>query len=342
MSLAEGDFMSKRKNLRNIVEGLESRVLFSGAPTQLAFVPEPGNTTAGASNPVTVDVEDSDGNVVSGDNSTVSLLLYTTDDTIVMGFGQQEQAVNGVATFPDASVSTPGTYMFGATDSEGAFGNTFSNEFTVGAAVSGNSRHLVFKTNTGSGTAGDPISPSIIVKIENADDKVVTTASKTITLSVATGPGEIKGTVSVAAVDGKATFDNVKFRKAGTYTLTASGNKDTSVTSGDFTIKHAAASQLVYDSSIESSVGTGDAISPPIVVDIEDAFGNLCTGSTAGITLAIKGDAGSDILQGTLTVHASGGQATFGDISFTTAGTYKLKATHGTLTKAVSGSITVS
>jgi len=233
----------------------------------------------------------------------------------------------------------------------GEFGYTATpNANGTGFALASNTsgtRHLVFKTDTpADGTAGSAISPSIIVKIENAQNKVVTTATKTITLSVASGPSDtIHGTVSVAAVDGKATFSNVKLDTAGTYTLTASDDKDISATSGSFTIKHAAASQLVFASTIQL-VGADTTITPPIVVDVEDAFGNLCTGSTIAVTLGLKdeggvipelasADATSD-LQGTLKVHAVAGQATFSDISINTAGNCELKAKHGALTKGFS------
>src|SRR5215472_5018193 len=53
----------------------------------------------------------------------------------------------------------------------------------------------------------------------------------------------------------------------------------------------------------------------PVKVEVLDAFGQLATGSTAAITVAIGSNPGSGSLSGTLTVNASGGVASFSDLS---------------------------
>src|ERR1700678_1654465 len=65
-------------------------------------------------------------------------------------------------------------------------------------------------------------STSITVDVEDPFGNIVTTDSSTVTLSVASGPGSLSGTLTMAASSGIATFSNVKLNTAGSYTLTTS------------------------------------------------------------------------------------------------------------------------
>ena len=86
-----------------------------------------------------------------------------------------------------------------------------------------------------------------------------------------------------------------------------------------------------------SSVAAGAAISPAVQVEILDGFGNRVTDATHGVTVAIGANPGGGALFGTPTQVASGGVATFADLSIDKAGTgYTLAATSGTLTGDVS------
>ncbi len=104
---------------------------------------------------------------------------------------------------------------------------------------------LFFASVPSAGTATVPLSPPIVVQARRADNSVATNFTGTITLSRATGPGTIGGTISRAAVNGVATFDSVTLSQAGTYTLTASAPGLSSATTGNITIL-ARASQLAF------------------------------------------------------------------------------------------------
>ena len=71
---------------------------------------------------------------------------------------------------------------------------------------------------------------------------------------------------------------------------------------------------------------------------VQDANGNLVTGSTAAVSI---GSTPSGVT-GTLTVNASGGIATFNNLVFTTGGAYTLNATSTGLSNAVSTSVAVA
>ena len=123
----EGGLMrscSRSRHHRSLtVEPLEARILLSGPAAQLAFVQPPTNARAGSiiAPAVTVDVEDANGHVVTSNNSDVTLSIVSpaTDSGVLSGT-LTEQAVNGVATFSNLSISSAGIYTLQATDTEGA------------------------------------------------------------------------------------------------------------------------------------------------------------------------------------------------------------------------------
>jgi hypothetical protein len=75
----------------------------------------------------------------------------------------------------------------------------------------------------------------------------------------------------------------------------------------------------------------------PVKVEVLDGYGELATGSTAAVTVAIGSEPGSGSLSGTLTVSATGGVAAFSDLSIDQPGDgYTLTATSPGLTPATS------
>jgi hypothetical protein len=71
------------------------------------------------------------------------------------------------------------------------------------------------------------------VRTDNTLDPNYTGA---VALSVASGPGTISGTLTVNAVNGVATFNDIQFSTAGTYTVTATATGLTSTTSSNIII----------------------------------------------------------------------------------------------------------
>jgi hypothetical protein len=100
---------------------------------KLAFTSVPATAVAGAplSPEVTVSVEDANGNVVSTDDSTITLSIASGPES---GLQAANVAVNGIATFSNLSISTVGTYTLQATD--GALPIAVSSPFNVVAASS--------------------------------------------------------------------------------------------------------------------------------------------------------------------------------------------------------------
>jgi uncharacterized delta-60 repeat protein len=85
---------------------------------QLAFAQQPTNaTTTTTLGPITVDVEDASGDLLTSDNSNVTLTIANNPTGATLGGTATVAAVNGVATFSDLSITTAGdNYAFSATD----------------------------------------------------------------------------------------------------------------------------------------------------------------------------------------------------------------------------------
>src|SRR5262249_38292503 len=81
----------------------------------------------------------------------------------------------------------------------------------------------------------------------------------------------------------------------------------------------------------------GVAIAPAVTVQVLDQYGNLVVNDGSAVTVAIGNNAGSGTLSGTLMQNASGGTATFNNLSIDKTGTgYTLTAADGGLTGTTS------
>src|SRR5262249_31604920 len=154
---------------------------------------------------------------------------------------------------------------------------------------------------------------------------VVTTDSTTVTLSTDDG-SELDGTTSVAAASGVATFSGLSLTEAAAHTLFAADGNYHFGETGSFTITPATASKLVFTQQ-PGPVNAGQTLGN-LTVSVEDAYGNLVTGDTSSVTLAVTGGA---TLNGTTTVNAIGGIATFTGLSINQAGSQTLSASDSSL-----------
>ena len=307
----------------------------------MAFTAQPSSAAAGASiSPaVQVSVEDANGNVVTSDNSSVTVAIGTNPGSGTLGGTLTVAAVNGVATFSNLSINKTGTgYTLTATD--GSLTGATSGSFNVAAAAASK---LAFTTQPSSTAAGASIAPAVKVSVEDANGNVVTSDGSSVTVAIGANPGSgtLGGTATMVAVNGVATFSNLSIDKAGTgYTLTAADDSLTGGTSGSFNVI-GVASKLAFTAQ-PSSAAVGASIAPAVKVSVEDANGNVVASDGSSVTIAIGTNPGSGTLGGTLTVTAINGVATFSDLSINKAGTgYTLTAADASLTGATSGSFNV-
>lgn len=181
----------------------------------------------------------------------------------------------------------------------------------------GNATHLLFVTQPANATAGAPI--RVQVSAVDSSGGVVAVFNGRVTLALAANPGEdaLHGTVTVTAVQGTATFTDVRIdRAASGYTVSATTSGLTGATSERFDVSAGSPVAAAYMTQ-PTSTTSGSTITPAVQVQVVDAFGNPVSqySGTVTITLAHDGSALKDAsLQGTTTVNATGGAAAFSNL----------------------------
>ncbi len=310
------------------------------AASKLVLQQTPTTGTAGQalSPSVSAAVEDAFGNVVTSNTSTVTIALASGPGGLTTGSTTSVAAVSGVATFSNLVLDTSGTYSLKATD--GTLTSVTSGNISVNPATASK---LVLQQTPTSGTAGQALSPSVSVAVEDAFGNVLTGNTSTVTIAVASGPGGLTtgSTTSVAAVSGVATFSNLVLDTSGSYTFTVSESGLTGATTGAISVSPAGASKLVLQQTPTSGTA-GQALSPSVSVILEDAFGNVLTGNTSTVTIAVASGPGGLTTGSTTSVAAVSGVATFSNLVLDTSGSYTLTVSESGLTGATTGAISVS
>ncbi|MDH5284910.1 MAG: Ig-like domain repeat protein, partial [Gemmatimonadota bacterium] len=187
------------------------------AASQLVFTAQPSDVVAGSVMvpPVQVTVRDGFGNTVATPITSISLTLSPNPGSI-SGTTTTSTAA-GVATFSNLSVSTVGSgYTLTA---NGGGLQAVSAAFAVLVGTGNKLAFIVQPTNTSVGVA---ISPAVQVAVQDASGNLIPSATDSIRLSL-TPPGfSPTAVVGVRAVNGIATFSNLKIANAGLgYTLSA-------------------------------------------------------------------------------------------------------------------------
>jgi len=164
---------------------------------------------------------------------------------------------------------------------------TTSTSFNITAPPATN---LAFTTQPQSTQAGQTM-PAVRVTARDASGNTVTGYTGLITVAIGTNPsgGTLSGTTSVNAVSGVATFSTLSINNAGTgYTLTASASGLTGATSTSFNITAPPpppATNLAFTTQPQSTQA-GQTM-PAVKVTARDASGNVVTGFTGTITVAV-------------------------------------------------------
>lgn len=184
----------------------------AGAATQLAFTVEPGAEVAGVAiaPAVAVEVRDAVGNRVTTSTASVTVAIGTNPGGATLGGTATVNAVAGVATFSTLTLDRAGTGYTLTAASAGLTGATTA-AFNV---VAGAATQLAFITQPSNVAANAVITPNPVVEIRDAFGNRVTTSSATVTVRLTGGTG-LTGTLSVAAVNGVATFINLRVSNTG-------------------------------------------------------------------------------------------------------------------------------
>jgi hypothetical protein len=318
----------------------------AGPAAQVSFANGPVNTTAGqiirdADGGVTVRIEDANGNLITGSSAAVTVALDANPGMAALQGTLTVNALGGVATFPNLVLTIAANGYTLAASSSGLVSET-SAAFNITPSAA---TKLAFGQPPTNNEAGVPITPAITVRIEDASGNLVDD-NRIVTLALDANPGSatLGGTLSVAAVNGIATFADVEIDIAAAgYTIVATTTGGlTDVTSAPFTIAPGAPTQLAYQQQ-PSDAAAGDLIAPAITVRILDSLGNLVATANNAVTLAFGANPGGGTLSGTTTVNAVNGVATFSTLSINRAATgYTLVASATSLSSATSDPFDIS
>jgi hypothetical protein len=316
-----------------------------GAADHLEFKVQPSNATALAAITPQVEVKavDALGNVATSYTSGVTVSIGTNPSGGTLSGTTLKAAVAGVASFNDLSIDLSGVgYTLDASD--GALPTIGSGAFDITPAASS---RLVFTTQPSAATAGQSIVPAVVLTAQDAVGTTLTGFTGNVTVSITAGTGvngaTLSGTATVAAVSGVATFSNLSIDKKGSgYRLSATASGLAGATSNTFVINGGTATRLDFTTDPVTTTA-GQTITPAVVVNARDNFGNVDANFTGNVTLAISTNPGNGTLSGTATVAAIAGVATFNDLSIDKSGTgYRLTALSGALTTDISQAFSIN
>jgi hypothetical protein len=267
--------------------------------TQLAFTPAtPGPGTAGSSIPsVAVSVEDTFGNVVTGQNTgSVGISIKTGSPQSSFTSGTTTKTVaSGVASFTNLIVNTSGTYTLTATPSSisGVTTAVNSNSFTVNAATA---TKLVLGLANSNPTAGATANLTITAQDTFGNTATSYTGTKSITFGgAANSPNGNHPTVTnnvqptpVAVNFGTA--ENITFASgvASTTTSGATGQLGMVVYKASAT----ASNITVSDGSIGNGTGVAVTVdSAGVTLSLSPNPGPVAKNSTNTFTVLVPTDA---------------------------------------------------
>ena len=273
---------------------------------KLAFTtaPSPATTSgiAFATQPI-VTVQDSAGNTVTTDTSSVTLTMTNLAGATLRCDSNPEVARLGIASFAGCTIDKAGTYTLTASD--GSLGATTSTSVTVTAGAAGNT---------------------------------VTTDTSAVTLTL-TDPGGATlacDSDTAIAIYGMASFNGCAIDKTGTYTLTASDGILTAATSTSVNIVPGVPAAVTAVLGSDQSAVVGREFAGPLVARVTDANDNpvpdvtvafTAPNTPAGATGTFAGSA-----HATTALTDADGRATSGVLTAnTTSGTYSLTATTGSV-----------
>jgi hypothetical protein len=313
-------------SLTSVADGTSITVTATTA-NKLVMKTEPSSSvTAGAAfgtQPV-VYVEDTYGNVVTSDGSTVTATVGTGTGPLTGTL--TAVASSGAATFIGLAAPTLAQTGLKLTFTDGSLVSAVdATSITVNP---GAASKLVITSTAVTVTAGVASSSITVQRQDQYGNPNTTDTARTVTLSsTSTGTKTFTPasplTISTGSSSASFTYTDTQ---AGTPTITAASTSPTTITSATQveTVNPTTANKLVMKTEPSTPVTAGGVFGTPPAVYIEDQYNNVLTGDNSStVTAAVQTGTGS--LTGTLTVTASAGVATFGALAAPTLAQAGLK-----------------
>ena len=293
----------------------------------LQFVTEPTSTGAGQTiAPFTVRAVDAMG--------MPAFYIGNITVSVASGPGELEGTttrltLSGSVAFSGLTIDEAGTYTLQATSSpELAPATSASFQISPGPPSGATSQITASPTSI---PANGTSTSTITVQLRDEFGNDLTSGGATVALSTSLG------TLGAVTDNGNGSYAAILTSSTTVGMATVSGTVNGESITDTATVAFTAlpATQLDFDQQ-PTTEAAGATITPSITVRAEDAVGNLVTNFTGPVTLAIASGPSDGSLSGTTTRTASGGIATFDNLSIQRAGTYTLRASSGALTQDTS------
>ncbi len=232
-----GDFTTKNLFLGNALTLLEqynaSSLTLTINHANLRFQASVANTTAGQPIVLQVAIIDSNGNVITSDNSDVVTL--TLNQGTLLGNAQATMA-NGVASFTatnDLNIEAANT-GYGFTASVPGLGNVGSNTFAI---LPGPVAEVTVPTTVSNNVVGGTLN-ALTVNLEDQFNNLETgDTSSQVTLALSPNANALQGGSAQTVSGGTVTFSGLSINLAANgYSITASSDGFTSQPTNTFTV----------------------------------------------------------------------------------------------------------
>jgi len=296
----------------SLITGTSAAIGVNPAAADHLLVSTPANVNAGTAFTFTVSTLDRFGNVATSYAGTVHFTCSDSsgslpaDSTLANGSGTfnaiLDQLGNQTITATDTSTASitgasPGIYVKPA----------LVNHFTISVPSNSTAGSALSFTVTAVDTLGNTAtSYSGTVHFTSSDGNASLPADSTLT----NGIGSFSATLTTAGNQTITASDTVSSTLSGTCPVISVGP---------------GIPERLVPAGPPANVVAGVVVSPPLVVKVEDKYGNVVTSdNTDRVTVAFFSGPGTFTSSSTVTVTVSNGVATFANLVFTAAGDYLL------------------
>jgi len=132
---------------------------------------------------------------------------------------------------------------------------------------------LVVTTQPGGATGGVNFATQPVVQLRDVNGNPVGTATAAVTAAIASGAGTLSGTTTVSAVNGVATFTDLRVDAPGSHTLVFSTPEVATATSAVFTVAAGATPASLAIQTQPGGAVSGSAFSTQPVIRVLDSTG---------------------------------------------------------------------
>ena len=299
----------------------------AAAASQLVILAQPASTVrAGTAFGFVVEALDQYNNPATSFNSTVTAALATGPAGGALGGTLTATANGGVAVFSALMIDQAGSGYTIQASSPGLSSIT-TTAVTVTPASASQLVILPANEPPSNVTAGQIF--GFTVTAEDQFGNLATSFAGTVSVGLATNPvtgATLGGTLTAMANQGVANFQDLHLDTAASgYTITAKSGTLTPVTTTSINVAPAAAAALVVTIPPPSTMTSGSLFG--LQISALDPYGNLATGFTGTVMIALKDNPGGGMLIG----HRSRCNAVAGVANFTAGITTQTPASGYTL-----------